>query len=425
MAGGAVLLGGALLGAGCIRHEAEPATHTPSTTATPSSRAVRSSSTVSPPTTQPSAPEASTTTSHPQLAAPQGEQLGIAMGSSLYGLDSGELDEQFGRIVDLGVRHFRHDIDWSMLQPKSKDAYNWSEVDAIMEGAKRHRLGMLAVLAYTPPWARAAGGASEKAEPRDPAEYAAVAEAVAKRYHGNGVLRGIEIGNEVNDKAFWEKPSAERYARVLNLGAQAIHGVAPELALVSAGLQRGETETGHIAPAEFVDTMLTELQRLKSPIFPYLTLGYHPYEFPGKMSQNNPWGAVAQLAGPVQPSIKDVLRKHNLATMPVMFTEAGAPTGGQGPTATLTDQNFERIATQWEGSHADEAFQAALIDEFLSHQIDGVAITGRYVHTLQDAVPPGASADRESYFGLFRRTARSTYEPKPAADVVRRHATGK
>jgi len=80
-----------------------------------------------------------------------------SLNRSPFGINCHEAsDEMLDRLADAGIRWFRFDVEWRAVQPR-RDAFEWSTTERIVRWAGRRGVSLLAVMAYAPQWAWAAG----------------------------------------------------------------------------------------------------------------------------------------------------------------------------------------------------------------------------------------------------------------------------
>jgi hypothetical protein len=142
--------------------------------------------------------------------------------------------EDFELMRRLGIDTLRVSIGWDAVEPE-RDRYDFEFWDAFVDLAvRRYGLRLIPYVAYTPAW-NADGPEAErwKAPPREPAEFAELMTLLATRHHG--LIHSWELWNEPDNRDYW-LGSTEQYAELARLGAEAVHGVDPELSVVSGGL---------------------------------------------------------------------------------------------------------------------------------------------------------------------------------------------
>lgn len=103
---------------------------------------------------------------------------------------------------------------------------DWSSADRTVTSARAHGLQVLAMIGYTPAWARPTGS-GDKTPPTDPTSIKPFAQAAAARYAPLGV-HAWEIWNEPNIATYRApRPNVGAYARLLGTAASGIHVVDP------------------------------------------------------------------------------------------------------------------------------------------------------------------------------------------------------
>jgi hypothetical protein len=186
--------------------------------------------------------------------ATRGEEARIGISTHLQW--SGEpIAPQVAALREGGVRWIREDFQWAAIEPE-RGRFVWRGTDALMAAAAEEEVDVLAILAYSAPWAATAG---EHSPPRDFSDYARFARAVVRRYGEDGTfwegrevvrpLRAVELWNEPWGHFFWEPdPDPAAYARLALRAASAVRTEAPEVdILVPADLLQVRTD-GSITP---------------------------------------------------------------------------------------------------------------------------------------------------------------------------------
>ena len=108
----------------------------------------------------------------------------------------------------------RLDVSWPTSVGRA-ELRHWADLDRVVSAARKRGLGLLPVIAYTPPWAAAAGCSGQSCAPRDPARFADFAKLAVARYQGQGV-HTWEVWNEENMSRSWKPaPDAPAYATLL------------------------------------------------------------------------------------------------------------------------------------------------------------------------------------------------------------------
>ena len=298
----------------------------------------------------------------------------------------GDLARDLDSMATTKAKWVRFDFDWSALE-SAPGAYNWASTDRVVQAATARGLQIVALVAYTPAWART--GTTNKSAPRDPDRFASFVGAAAARYAPRGVTVW-EIWNEPNSSKFWQpKPDPAGYTRLLKAAAAAARGASSVVTVLSGGLSPAEdrADGSQISP----ETFLTGVYDAGGREF-FDAVGMHPYSFPARPmdERSAKWNAFYNL-----PRLHDVMANHGDADKHVWLTEFGAPTGGPADRAVSESEQSEFVR---------EAYRA----------VDGWAWAGPLLwYSLRDA--GSDRSDEEQNFGLVRhdfrpKAAYSTYQ---------------
>lgn len=173
----------------------------------------------------------------------------------------------------------RMDLPWSTVE-STQGAYSWTTTDAWFDDAVTKRRRTIAMLGYTPSWARTAPGSDDKHAPTSSFydEFAAFCAAAVTRYgpggtkgYGRYAIRHWEIWNEPNILSFWKPgPDPAAYAAMLAQAYTAIKAVDPGATVITAGLAPGSTDGTNYSPADFHDTVIQATTSFDA-------IGIHPY----------------------------------------------------------------------------------------------------------------------------------------------------
>lgn len=246
-------------------------------------------------------------------------RFGIAAGGMLQTESAALIDRDLEAVKTAGAGWLRVDVNWAQIQAAGHSAHDWAMTDAVINGARSRGLRVLAVLVYTPAWARAAH--TPAAAPPAPDAFAAFATSAVDRYRE--AVTDWEVWNEPNTAAFWyPRPDAAQYARVLGAAAAAIRAVQPKATVLTGGLAPAATGDGKIAPVPFLQALYAAGGR---PHFNAVAM--HPYCWPAEPGAAEPWSAWWQTTG-AQVSLRSVMVAQGDQHKPIWATEFGAPTGG-------------------------------------------------------------------------------------------------
>lgn len=156
-----------------------------------------------------------------------------------------------GEAAGVGIRLMRADALWEAAEPApprdGHHRYDWSRDDLMVAIMARRGVRWWALVDYAPAWAALRPGVLHS-PPRDPAEYAAFAAALARRYGPGGdfwrahpdlpqlPVLSYEIWNEPDLQVFWPEPDPARYAALYAAARAAIHRVQPGARVWTGGL---------------------------------------------------------------------------------------------------------------------------------------------------------------------------------------------
>lgn len=211
----------------------------------------------------------------------------------------------------------RTTLPWVSVE-EHKGSYNWFHVDNLYESIVSRGIRPLWVLIDAPCWAQPDPGACNQIRPQ-PAHYdqlANFAAAAAQRYP---LAVGIEVWNEPNYPAFWGRwPQPDLYAEMLKKVADAIHGVAPGMPVISGGLSpHADSDKQAIGFRNFLIELYARGAAQKAD-----AIGIHPY--PGVGPGEDYLGDVRVYLG----KIDNAMARYGDAGKPMWATEYGVSTAG-------------------------------------------------------------------------------------------------
>jgi hypothetical protein len=325
--------------------------------------------------------------------------FGIAAGGSMQTMGYSDILTRLNGMRAIGVTWVRFDIEWSQVQAAGAGDYNWGPYDTLVQAVRASGLHGLAVIDYTPAWARdSACAGSDKCEPASASAYASFATAVAARYAPQGIDT-YEIWNEPNITDFWlPSANAALYTQMLKASFSGIEDVAPGATVLTGGAAACGTGNGNLSPADFLSGIYTNGGR------GYFTgVADHPYAIPFLPDFNWYWNYFQQISD-TTPSVRSVMIANGDAAKKIWLTEYGLPTGGPGSLATsgmsLSEQNDD---------HDTEALQATAATEAADYYLANRSfIGGLFWYSYQDLSTD--QSDTENFYGLLRYDG----SPKPA-----------
>ena len=252
------------------------------------------------------------------------------MSVRLLGADPTTFSRVFDLMSEMNVTWVRADFDWSAIEGV-RGRFDWAYTDHVVNEASARGMKVLAVLDYTPGWARPAGTTSHT-PPNDVNLYAEFARAAVQRYAGRGV-GAWEIWNEPNISDFWEPaPDADRYGDLFRAGAAAIRSTDPNASVITGGLTRGtdKSDGTRISQTTFLAQLYDNGTAQMAD-----AIGIHPYSFPWLPSQSDP-----SLVGGFDdlPALHRLMTRRGDDDKQIWITEFGAPTGTDAGAVSDDDQ---------------------------------------------------------------------------------------
>ncbi len=322
------------------------------------------------------------------VSVPATTGLGIAAGGGLAYLDQSDLDRYFNDLSALGVKWVRWDVDWNVVQPNSAAVYEWDSIDRVQATADRYSIQSLAILTYTPPWARSGACKGDPhCAPADVAAYGRFAGTAAARYKGR--IDNWEVWNEPNFTFFWKpQPNVTAYAALLRQAYGEIKASNPNATVLSGGLAAsGDEDDGSLSPITFMQGIYTQKSNTSLD-----AVSLHPYTFPAMPSYKAWWNRWQQI-----DPIRSLMVQNGDSGKKIWLTEFGAPTGGPGVGYTANQLNDFKYGKDY----MQEAAQQTLMQEALQGYWDREAWMGPFFwYSLKDESQN--TGDPENFFGLLR-----------------------
>lgn len=319
----------------------------------------------------------------------------IGMTLHLRDSDATAIERQFELMADMDVQWIRVDIDWSVVESE-RGQYDWSFSDKVVEQAAARGMDVLAVLGFTPQWARPSSTSTAEtarySRPERLSDWAVFAQAAAERYAPRGV-HAWEIWNEPNTSKFWPpRPDVNEYGHLFWVAADAIRSVDPEATLLIGGLgPKFEEPEAEVPPVEYLQLLYANGAAKHAD-----GIAAHPYSFPSL-----PTDVDQRMLGGFRdlPELHAVMHRNGDGQKKIWITEFGAPTG-TGPHAV---------------SEQDQA--AALLEA--REQLAAWDWSGPLIYyELVDGGPD--LSDTEQNFGVLHEDL----SPKPAAEALLDDPTG-
>jgi exo-beta-1,3-glucanase (GH17 family) len=332
-------------------------------------------------------------------------RYGISLSESFSHLQADQMAAQLQQIKQLGFTDIRFTVSWYGVQPTNATTYNWKQYDTLVSAVSASGLHGLAIINYTPAWARAAAcPATAYCMPANLHEYATFAAATARRYAPQG-LHHYELWNEENIKSFWQPaPSASSYASLLKAAYPAIKAADADSVVVTGGMSGVSVASpGYSEPRDYLTALYQD-----GAGNDFDAVGYHAYTFPDSPNDSdggkNAWSKIAN----AQPSLRSIMAAHGDAAKPIWVTEVGAPTDGPGSTV---GDGMRRSANS---DHVTPSMQASIAEQVLQDSKQTPGLGALFWYTYQDL---GTSqSNNENFFGLQSKSR----APKPALSIFSR-----
>ena len=305
------------------------------------------------------------------------------------GADAATIKRQFDLMAAMNVTWVRMDIDWSVVESK-RGQLNWAYTDSFVNEAVARRMNVLAVLAFSPAWARSS--ATSRSRPDQLSDYAKFARIAAERYASRGV-RSWEIWNEPNHGEFWPpSPDVTEYGGLFRVAVASIRSVDPKATVLVGGLApKYDESAGEVSPTDYLEQLYDNgAAQLADGI------AAHPYSYPAL-----PMDAHQRTVGGFKdlPALHRVMNRRGDGRKKIWITEFGAPTG-TGPHAV-----------------SEERQAATLLQA--RQQVGRWAWAGPLIY--YELVDGGTDpADTEQNFGVLREDL----SPKAAAVALMENASG-
>jgi hypothetical protein len=321
----------------------------------------------------------------------------VGISTSTVWLPANEGYTYLQRARAAGITWVREDFAWSNIEP-ARGHFVWRRTDALMRNAARLGVNVLAVAAWSPPWASGHAD-SDKYPPRDPADYARFVRAVALRYGTGGTfwssnrrlvpspVTAVEIWNEPWHGHFWQpSPDPAAYARLVRAAASAVKAVRPRIKILASGDIFQLTAEGDDLGADWLQPLLAADPSLwRSGLVDAWSV--HTY-----CQRLSPWDTTAPMR--VRFDRVELTRSLSVAAgapLPIWLTELGWSTSPDRP---------DSVSEELQARYEYEALGRATGDW-------GSFVTRSFIFTL-------SAPSREQDYNLLRADG----SPRPAWAAV-------
>ena len=249
-------------------------------------------------------------------------RIGISSGGTLPWASDADLARELDGYRTIGAAWLRFDLHWSVVERAGKGRYDWSLYDRLVAQATARGLRPLAILTYTPRWARMPACAdSDKCAPAKADDFADFAEAAVRRYASRGV-RHFELWNEPNIPSFWlPAPSATRYASLMRASYPRMKAVDKGITVLAGSTSPASDAGADIDPRTFLRQVYAS-----GAGDSFDAWSHHPYYGPNRPGEAYDWSAWYQMYG-TNPSLRSLMVANGDASKKIWATETGALVG--------------------------------------------------------------------------------------------------
>jgi polysaccharide biosynthesis protein PslG len=357
----------------------------------------------------------------PSVSAATRKEVGMSTSATLLRMKPADLIKRLDDMKQLGVTWIRVDFSWSAIQPDNSHDYQWDMYDMVVDQATARKLKILAILDYTPAWAREPRCAAlvpnedeaQKCNPRSAEEFGHFAGMVAERYKTK-YIRGWEIWNEPNLAAYWKTvqvdnslaPDSTAYAACANAAAAHIRAHSVDSVIITGGLSP-MFEPQYPTGARQSDYLAELLPKLDADLFDGVAI--HPYTWPILPTKPVAYNAFHTVDnGKPDYNLRTVMQHAGWGDKEIWGTEFGASTKG------LRSVNLPLLNKRLD--HVSEDKQAQITEQGIIHWYQKDNVGPLFVHSDSDEWL--VERKNEGGFGLRR----SDGSKKPAYDAFRRAA---
>ncbi|MBV9951242.1 MAG: hypothetical protein JO291_04785 [Acidimicrobiia bacterium] len=232
--------------------------------------------------------------SPPDITVPE---LGVAGTGTLSSTDLASLLSTLDVTDHAHTGIVRLNIEWDQIE-KVSGSPTWGNTDDKVGAALDAGLEVLAVISFTPDWARPAGTDHTRA-PTVPLYYARFCQYFVTRYPD---VKFVEVWNEANSRGFWTTATGtdpiDAYAEMLGLAYNAIKNTSQGQVSVGTSGTAPNPTSGSL-PADFLQGVLTYAgdNYTQNPDYgwaavPFDFVCHHPYNWSRNDSANGPYKQV-------------------------------------------------------------------------------------------------------------------------------------
>ena len=316
--------------------------------------------------------------------SPLSSTLGFA-DADIYGFSPDDVNKTLDLMRSTGVGTVRILIPWAGVEP-DENAFNWGQIDTIVDAAMARNMAVLGVLNSTPGWATP-GQPAITGRPASPSAYGDFAGAVAARYAGR--ISAYEVWNEPNSVLFYTPaPDPSGYTELLKAAYPKIKAAAPSATVISGALA---SIIGFFALSTDPVTFLKGMYAAGAKNY-FDALAFHPYQYTTKFSAG---GGLANSPINQLTQMRQLMVDNGDSGKKIWATEYGEPT-----------------------SSTDEAGQADYVGDMINKWRTLPYAGPVFIYTTRDR--NSGSSNAEDTFGAYR----TDWTPKPVAQTIRSSVGG-
>ena len=227
---------------------------------------------------------------------------------------------------------YRANLYWPAVEQFEPGMRDWSRYDAVIGGAARSGIRVMATVYGSTDWAAASPEHPPDAAHRD--DFGSFLEAAVRRYGRGGEfwaahpelpalpVRAWELWNEPNNPTFWlARPTAAQYRRLLVVAARAVRRADPSAQVVLGGLfPTAYSSAGIAMPAYLAALYGSGADRY------FDAVAVHPY------------GRDPEAAFEVVERARAIMDTRGDSEKPIWITEIGWATSGSESTVTVSER---------------------------------------------------------------------------------------
>ena len=353
-------------------------------------------------------PAVTTDAAEPSAPPPppvRGQLIGVQLHPFFDDQTPATLERELDLARAAGAGAVRIDVSWSSLyiDGPTVDSGYASRVDAVVDGARRRGLRVIAAFLSTPCWASTAPESLKQGcqgrwwergvteyPPIDPGSFGDAAAYVARRWGDR--IAALEIWNEPNNEIFLRtQDPAREYGRLLRAAYPRVKAERPRLPVLAG--------TFALADEKFLEQLYDDGGIAGN----YDGLAWHPYTHPYSPRARASRAGVESSFRDGADALRRIMRKRGDRRAELWATEAGA--------TTCADRADERCV--------DADTQARWIRDYVEVARDMPWLRALIVYNLRDkGTDPN---DVEQGFGLVR----SDFSPKPSFAAFRSVLSGR